>query len=159
MSTPDSVPSVVLPVVPRLTVVPRPVSGREIFRAEFAKLPAPVVGGAGAVLILTVWAFSSKLVAVDLSSLIFTDTTESARLLGSASFLTIVLIAGAIAGLHRALRATRATERAARQVALIALAGAYLHLVLWLSRVVAGAMTAVASGSLAAFMPSVFWWG
>jgi hypothetical protein len=146
-------------VVPRLTIVPRPLTPRETFRAEFAKLPLPVVAGAGAVLILTVWTFSSKLLAVNLSSLMFIDTSATARMLGSISFLSIVVIAGTIAGLHRALRTSAGGERVARQVTVVALAGAYLHLVLWFSSFVAAAMTSAITGSLASIMPSMFWWG
>ena len=159
MSAPDSIPSVVLPSVPRLTVVPRPVSQRDAFRAAVARLAPSVVAAAGAVLILTVATFSSKLVAVELSSLMFVDTSGSARFLGTVSFLSIVLIAAAIALLRRGLRATPAADRIGRTVATVALAGAYLHLVLWFSRAVAALMASGADGSLAAFMPNVFWWG
>jgi hypothetical protein len=73
--------------------------------------------------------------------------------------MTIVLIAGAIAGLHRVLRATPAVSTIERQVAIVALAAAYLHLILWFSRLVAAAMTSAATGSLAGVMPNKFWWG
>ncbi|MGE3194330.1 MAG: hypothetical protein AB7K08_12780 [Microbacteriaceae bacterium] len=159
MSAPDSIPSVVLPSVPRLTVVPRPVSQRDAFRAAVASLAPSVVAGAGAVLILTVAAFSSKLVAVNLSSLMFIDTSGPARFLGTISFMSIVLIVAAIALLRRGLRATPAADRIGRTVAIVALAGAYLHLLLWFGRVLAGLMASSANGSLATFIPYVFWWG
>jgi hypothetical protein len=159
VSAPDSVPAVALPSVPRLTVVPRPVSQRDAFRAALAGLAPSVVAGAGAVIILTVATFSSKLVAVNLSSLMFIDTSGSARFLGTISFLSIVLIAAAIALLQRGLRATPVADRLGRTVAIVALAGAYLHLVLWISRALAGLLASAANGSLATFMPNVFWWG
>ena len=97
--------------------------------------------------------------AVELSSLMFIDTSGSARFLGTVSFLSIGLIAAAIALLRRGLHATPAADRIGRTVATVALAGAYLHLVLWFSRAVAALMASGADGSLAAFMPNVFWWG
>jgi hypothetical protein len=142
-----------------LTVVPRQVSSREAMRTTLEQLSPAVLLGAGIVVMLTVGTFSAKLLAVNLSTLMFTDTTGSARLIGSVSFMSIVLIAAAIALLSRALRSLPATERISRQVAIVALALGYLHLVLWLSRLIAAAMTSASTGSLAAFMPSVFWWG
>ncbi|MEO8263521.1 MAG: hypothetical protein ABI566_13220 [Pseudolysinimonas sp.] len=160
MSTPDSVSSsFAVPLVPRLTVVPRPLSQREVLRTTLERLAPSVLLGAGMVIILTVGTFSAKLVAVNLSTLMYVDTTESARLLGSLSFMSIATIALAIAVLHRSLAGLPLTDRLSRQVGVVALAVAYLHLLLWLSRFIAAAMTSVSSGTLSAFMPNVFWWG
>jgi len=128
-------------------------------RATFTKLDPSVLLGAGVVIILTVATFSAKLLAVNLSTLMFIDTTEVARFLGSISFMSIALIATAITVLHRSLRRLPLSDGLSRQVGVIALAVAYLHLVLWFSRLIAAAMASASNGTLAAFMPSVFWWG
>jgi hypothetical protein len=36
---------------------------------------------------------------------------------------------------------------------------AYLHLVLWVTRVIAAAMASAEAQSAAMLMPNVFWWG
>jgi hypothetical protein len=116
-----------------------------------------VVLATGLVIMVTAGMFSGKLVAVTLSSLMFVDTTSSARLLGSVSFLAIVPIAATIALLHRSLRTLPAAQRLTKQVAIFVLGLGYLHLVLWLSRVAAAAMAS--TGSPSSFMPNMFWWG
>ena len=46
-----------------------------------------------------------------------------------------------------------------RQAAAIAAGAAYLHLILWGTRVIAAAFAASSAGSGAQFLPNVFWWG
>lgn len=160
MSTPDSVHSpVVLPVIPRLTVVPRPLSSTERLRDTVQSLPPSLVVAAGLTAILTVGAFSGKMLAVNLSTLMFIDTRPSAELLGSISFLSVIVIALLIGLTQRVFRQAPAAQRLTRQVAAVVLALGYLHLLLWFTRAAAAAVAAAASGSLVAFMPSVFWWG
>lgn len=160
MSTPDSIPtSVLLPVVPRLTVVPRPLSSTQRLRAAVAELPPAVVAAAGLMAIQTVAFFAGRLLAVNLSYDLFIDSTETARVLGSISFLSIVVIAGAIALGHRGLRAIPDSHRFTRQLTAIVLGAAYLHLILWVTRVASAAIAAASVQSGAMLMPNVFWWG
>lgn len=160
MSTPDSVrPSVVLPVLPRLTVVPSPLSTSSRARALLATLPPAVVAAAGLILIQTIAFFAGRVLAVSLTFDVFIDSTETARVLGSVSFLSIVLISGAIVLGHRGLRAIPESHRATRHVTAIVLGVTYLHLILWATRVVAAAVASSSIGSSALFTANVFWWG
>ncbi len=154
MSTPDSVhPAVLLPVIPRLSLVPAPVAGR------LASLPPALVATAGLVAIQTVAFFGSRILAVSLSYDFYVDSRPTATALGAVSFMSIVLIASAIVLGHAGLRATAGSSVWMRQVAAIAAGAAYLHLILWITRVIAGAFAASSAGSGAQFLPSVFWWG
>ena len=160
MSTPDSVhPSVVLPVLPRLTVVPSPLPATRRARALLATLPPAVVAAAGLMMIQTIAFFAGRLLAVSLNFDVFIDSTETARMLGSVSFLSIVTIAGAIVLGHRGLDAIPESRRATRHLTAIVLGIAYLHLILWVTRVVAAAVAASSMGSSALFTANVFWWG
>lgn len=160
MSTPDSIaPSVLLPAAPRLTIVPRPVSRTTLVRATLAELPASVVAAVGLVAVVTVAVLSGKLLAVSLMYDVFIDSTETARVLGSVSFLSIVAIAGAISLGHRGLRAIPVEQRIARHVTAIVLGVAYLHLILWITRVAAAAIATSEAQTAALLMPNVFWWG
>ena len=160
MSTPDSVHSTaLLPVVPRLTVVPRPVSTRERVSAALESLPPVVVAAAGLMAIQTIAFFAGRLLAVNLSYDIFVDSTEIARALGAVSFLSVVAIAAAIALGHRGLRAIPDSQRLTRQATAVVLGVAYLHLILWITRVMAAAIAASSVQSSALLMPNVFWWG
>ena len=80
-------------------------------------------------------------------------------MLGTVSFLSIVLIAGAIVLGHRGLRAVPESRRATRHITAIVLGVAYLHLILWVTRVAAAALAASSLGSSALFTANVFWWG
>ena len=157
MSAPDSAHPISHAAVPRPLWRSRPSHTSAPWRVALADLTPPVVLAAGLVMMVTAGMFAGKLVAVTLSSLMFVDTTSSARLLGSVSFLAIVPIAATIAVLHRALRILPGSERVTRHVAVFVLALGYLHLVFWLSRVMAAAMAS--TGSPSAFMPNMFWWG
>ena len=160
MSTPDSVhPSIALPALPRLRAVPRPVSTRGRVNAALADLPPAVLAAAGLMAIQTVAFFAGRVLAVQLSSLMFIDSTETARLLGSVSFLSIIVIASAIVLGHRALPRIPESERMTRQLTAIVLGAAYLHLILWGTRVVAAALASSTFGSSAMFTANVFWWG
>lgn len=160
MSTPDSVHSPLLvPVVRRLTVVPRPVSPRERATRALQSLPATVVLAAGLMAIQTVAFLAGRLLAVNLTYDVFIDSTETARALGIISFLSIVVIATAIVLGHRGLRSLRDSERLARQVTAVVLGVAYLHLILWVTRVATAAIASATVQSSALLMPNVFWWG
>jgi hypothetical protein len=154
MSTPDSVhPSVLLPVMPRFTLVPASMSSR------LASLPPALVATAGLVVIQTVAFFGSRMLAVSLSYNFYIDTNTTATALGALSFLSIVLISSSIVLAHAALRSTAGSSVWMRQVAAIAAGAAYLHLILWTTRVVAAAFAAASAGTGAQFLPSIFWWG
>ena len=160
MSTPDSVQSsLVLPVIPRLTVVPRPVSQFETLRKGLVRLNPRVVTAAGLIAIETVAFFSGRVLAANLNTLMYIDTALEARIFGTLSFLSIVLIAVVIVLGHLALRTMPASERASRTLATVVLGAAYLHLVMWVTRVAAAAVATSALGSSAMFLPNVFWWG
>ena len=160
MSTPDSIhTSVLLPVLPRLSVVPRPVSTTERFRTVLSELPPAVVGAAGLMAIQTVGFLAGRLLAVNLTYDVFIDSTDTARVLGAVSFLSIIVIVGAIALGHRGLRAIPDTERLTRQVTAIVLGVAYLHLILWVTRMITAAVATASAQSSAMLMPNVFWWG
>jgi hypothetical protein len=154
MSTPDSVhPAVLLPAIPRLTV-----SSSRLSRA-IASAPPALVAAAGLVLIQTVAFFGSRVLAVSLTYDFFIDSTPTAMALGSLSFLSIVLISSAILLGHAALRGTRGAAVGLRQVAAIATAAAYLHLILWATRVVAASFATASGGAASMFLPNMFWWG
>jgi hypothetical protein len=154
MSTPDSVhPAVLFPVIPRLSVRPTRLS------RTLASMPPTLVATTGLVVIATVSFFASRILAVELTYDFFIDSTPTATALGALSFLSIVLISTAIVLGHAALRATRDSNVWMRQVAAIAAGAAYLHLILWGTRVVAAAFAASSAGSGAHFLPNVFWWG
>ena len=160
MSTPDSVlPSVLLPTAPRLTIVPTRVSRSAGLSHSIASLPPALVATAGLVAIQTVAFFGSRILAVELTYDFFIDSTPTATALGALSFLSIVLISSAIVLGHAALRATRDSSIWMRQAAAIVAGAAYLHLILWGTRVVAAAFAASNGGSGAHFLPNVFWWG
>jgi hypothetical protein len=147
MSTPDSAHSVaLLPAVPRLSQV----------RDAVAGLPVTVVAAAGLIAMQTAAFFSGRVLSVSMNYNFYIDSTETARVLGAVSFMSIVVIAAAIALGHRALRGTSGL---ARQVAGIAFGAGSVHLVLWLARVVGAAIAATSAGSSSAFLPSIFWWG
>jgi hypothetical protein len=160
VSTPDSVhQSVLLPVVPRLTVVPRPVPTSERVRAVVRDMPPAVVAAAGLMAIQTVAFLAGRLLAVNLTYDMFIDSTETARVLGALSFLSIIVIVGAIAFGHRGLHAIPDTERLTRQVTAIVLGVGYLHLILWITRVITAAIATASVQSSAMLMPNIFWWG
>ncbi len=46
-----------------------------------------------------------------------------------------------------------------RQAAAIVTGAAYLHLILWVTRVIAAAFAVASGGSSGHFLPNVFWWG
>jgi hypothetical protein len=110
-------------------------------------------------LIQTIAFFAGRVLAVSLTFDVFIDSTETARVLGSVSFLSIVLIAGAIVLGHRGLHAIPESQRATRHVTAIVLGVTYLHLILWATRVVAAAVASSSIGSSALFTANVFWWG
>ena len=148
MSTPDSVlSSVLLPTAPRLTVVPAPVPRSVGLSRSLAALPPVLVATAGLVVIQTVALFASRILAVELSYDYFIDSTVTATALGAVSFLSIVLVSSAIVLGHAALRATRESSVWMRQAAAIAAGAAYLHLILWGMRVIAGAFAASSAGT------------
>ncbi len=135
MSTPDSVhPAVLLPAIPRLSVTPTRLS------RTLASLPPVLVATTGLLVIQTVAFFSSRILAVSLSFNFFIDSTPTATALGALSFLSIVVVSAAILLGHAALRATRDSSIWMRQAAAIVAAAAYLHLILWGTRVVAAAV-------------------
>jgi hypothetical protein len=146
-------PAVLLPVIPRLTVRPSRLS-----RALASASPA-LVATAGLVLIQTVALISSRILAVELTYDYFIDSTTTATVFGALSFLSIVLVSSAIVLGHAGLRASRESSVWMRQAAAIAAGAAYLHLILWGTRVIAAAFAASNAGSGAAFLPSIFWWG
>jgi hypothetical protein len=150
---------VLLPAPPRLTVVPRPQSSWERMRRVLAGLPPAVVAATGLMAIQTAGFFAGRLLAVSLSYDFYVDSSDTVRVFGTLSFLSIVVIAGAIALGHRGMRAIPESERITRHVTAIALGVAYLHLVLWVTRVIAAAMASAEAQSAAMLMPNVFWWG
>ncbi|MGN6502719.1 MAG: hypothetical protein ACTHKX_07435 [Pseudolysinimonas sp.] len=160
MSTPDSVHApVLLPVAPRLTVVPRPVSSWDRARQVLAQLPPAVVAATGLMAIQTVAFFAGRLLAVSLTYDFFVDSTGTARVLGAVSFLSIVVIASAIALGHRGMRVIPESQRITRHVTAIVLGVSYLHLILWVTRVVAASIASAEAQSAALLMPNIFWWG
>jgi H+/Cl- antiporter ClcA len=158
MSTPDSVhPAVLLPVLPRLSLAPsRPRAG---ISQAIASLPPALVATAGLVLIQTVAFFGSRLLAVSLRYDFYVDSTPTATALGALSFLSIVLVSTAIVLGHAALRASLGSSVWLRQAAAIVTGLAYLHLILWATRVIAAAFAIASGGSSGLFLPNVFWWG
>ncbi len=159
MSTPDSVhPAVLLPVLPRLALAPSR-SSRAGISQTVASLPPALVATAGLVLIQTVAFFGSRLLAVSLSYDFYVDSTPTATVLGALSFLSIVLVSSAIVLGHAALRATLGSSVWLRQAAAIVTGLAYLHLILWATRVIAAAFAIASGGSSGLFLPNVFWWG
>ena len=159
MSTPDSVhPAVLLPVIPRLTLAPsRPRAPRSRSRSRaFRRRSSPPPGSS---LIQTVAFFGSRMLAVSLSYDFFVDSTPTATALGALSFLSIVLVSSAIVLGHAALRASRGSSVWMRQAAAIVTGLAYLHLILWATRVIAAAFAVASGGSSGLFLPNVFWWG
>ena len=160
MSTPDSVhPSVLLPVLPRLTIVPARVPRTRGLSQAIAGLPPALVATAGLVVIQTVAFFGSRILAVSLSYDFFIDSTPTATALGALSFLSIVVVSSAIVLSHAALRATGESSIRVRQGAAILAGAAYLHLILWATRVIAAAFAAASAGGSGLFLPNVFWWG
>ena len=154
MSTPDSVaPAVLLPVIPRMSLAS---SARS---RALASLPPALVAAAGLVVIQTVAFFGSRILAVSLSYDFFVDSKPTATALGALSFMSIVLIASAMVLGHAGLRATQGSSIWVRQAAAIVAGAAYLHLILWGTRVIAAAFAASSAGTGAQFLPSVFWWG
>ena len=159
MSTPDSVhPAVLLPVIPRLTLAPSRTS-RTALSQSIASLPPALVAAGGLVLIQTVAFFGSRLLAVSLTYDFYVDSTPTATALGALSFLSIVLVSSAIVLGHAALRGSRGSSVWGRQAAAIVTGAAYLHLILWATRVIAAAFAIASGGSSGLFLPNVFWWG
>jgi hypothetical protein len=154
MSTPDSVHPVLL--LPR---IPRSVAHRTGALASLEALPPVLVASAGLVILQTVSFISTRMLAVSYSSTLYTDTRSTEIVLGAISFMSIVLVAGALVLGHRALEATEDSSVVSRQVAAIVLGAAYLHLIIWGTRIVAAAFAASSSGASGAFLPNVFWWG
>jgi hypothetical protein len=150
---------VLLPAVPRLTVVPRPVSSLDRARTVLSELPTAVVVAGGLMAIETVAFLAGRLLAVNLNYDMFVDSTSIARVLGVVSFLSILVIAAAIALGHRGLRLIPDSQRITRHVTAIVLGVAYLHLILWITRVIAAAIASSEAQSAALLMPNVFWWG
>ena len=160
MSAPDSVhPSVLRPLGSTLSLVPRPLSGRERVTVAVQSMPAAALASAGIALVLTVAFVSGRVLAVNLSYDLFVDATDTARALGAVSFLSVVAIVAAIGLGHRGLAGIRESERTTRHITTLVLGVAYLHLVLWVTRTMSAAVAAASSGSGADFLPSVFWWG
>ncbi|MEZ5191016.1 MAG: hypothetical protein R2717_09455 [Schumannella sp.] len=159
MSSPGSaVPVGLHPVAPALSVVPRPVSSWRRFVLAVEALPPAAIASTGIVTIVTVAFVAGRMLAVNLTFLHYIDTTETARTMGAVSFMSIVAIAAAIITGHRGLRSLRDSERVARHATTVVLGVAYLHLVLWTTRVLTASI-ATASSSSAMFMPNLFWWG
>jgi hypothetical protein len=150
---------VLLPVIPRLTVVPRPASTRARFDAVARELPPAVVLAAGLMAIQTVAFVAGRVLAVNLTYDVYIDSTETARALGAISFLSVLAITAAIALGHRGLRGIPDSHGLTRQVTAIVLGAAYLHLILWVTRVLAAAVASAGAESSAMLMPNVFWWG
>ncbi len=159
MSTPDSVhPAVLLPVIPRLTLAPSRTS-RTALSQSIASLPPALVATAGLVLIQTVAVFGSRLLAVSLTYDFFVDSTPTATALGAVSFLSIVLVSSAIVLGHAALRGSSGSSVWVRQAAAIVTGAAYLHLILWATRIIAAGFAVSSGGSSGLFLANVFWWG
>jgi hypothetical protein len=159
MSTPDSVhPAVLLPVLPRLALAPTR-SPRAGISQSIASLPPVLVATAGLVLIQTVAFFGGRLLAVSLTYDFYIDSTPTATALGAVSFLSIVLVSSAIVLGHASLRASQGSRVWLRQAAAIVTGLAYLHLILWVTRVIAAAFAIASGGSSGLFLSNVFWWG
>jgi hypothetical protein len=160
MSTPDSVhPAVLLPVLPRLTIAPARGSRSAGWSQSIASLPPALIATTGLVVIQTVAFFGSRLLAVSLSYDFYVDSTPTATALGAVSFLSIVVVSSAIVLGHAALRASQGSSIWMRQAAAIVTGAAYLHLILWVTRVIAAAFAVSNGGSSGLFLPNVFWWG
>jgi hypothetical protein len=154
MSTPDSVhPILPFPLIAR--AAPRAPGAL----ASLEALPPVLVAAAGLVILQTVAFVSTRLLAVSYASTLFTDTSSTEIMLGAVSFMSIVVVAGALVLGHRALRASAGGSAIVSQVAAIVLGAAYLHLILWTTRIVAAAFAAKNAGASAAFLSNVFWWG
>ena len=154
MSTPDSVHPV-LPF-PRISrAAPRSPGAL----ASLEALPPVLVAAAGLVILQTVAFVSTRLLAVSYNSTLFTDTRSTEIVLGAISFMSILVVAGALVLGHRALRASGGDSAVVHQVAAIVLGAAYLHLILWTTRIVAAAFAASNAGANSAFLSNVFWWG
>jgi hypothetical protein len=154
MSTPDSAHPVLL--LPRISRVAPRSSGA---LASLEAFPPVLVAAAGLVILQTVAFVSTRLLAVSYSSTLYTDTSSTEIVLGAISFMSIVVVAGALVLGHRALRTTEAAPAAVRQMAAIVLGAAYLHLIIWGTRVIAAAFAASSAGASGAFLRNVFWWG
>ena len=154
MSTPDSVHPVLL--LPR---IPLSVARRRGALASLEALPPVLIGSAGLVILQTVAFISTRLLAVSFSSTLYTDTRSTEIVLGAISFMSIVVVAAALVLGHRALQAPDGASAAVRQVAPIVLGAAYLHLILWGTRIIAAAFAASSAGASGAFLANVFWWG
>ncbi|HWM34997.1 MAG TPA: hypothetical protein VNR36_12245 [Pseudolysinimonas sp.] len=160
MSSPDSaLPGVLRPVAPVLTVVPRPASGYARARAALHELPVAAVAAAGLAAVQSVAFVAGRVLAVNLNFDIFVDTGDLARGFGIVSFLSIVAIVAAMLLGHRGLAAIPSQRQLSRHIATIVLGVAYLHLILWFTRVISASVAAASLQSSALFMPSVFWWG
>ena len=159
MSTPDSVhPVVLLPVIPRLTLTPTRTRSAGLSQS-IASLPPTLVVTAGLVAIQSVAFFGGRILAVSLSYDFYVDSTPTATALGALSFLSIVVVSSAIVLGNAALRAARGYTVWMRQAAAIVTGAAYLHLILWVTRVAAAAFAVSSGGSSGLFLPNVFWWG
>jgi len=157
MSSPGSV--LPIPVrAPALTVVPRSESAWHRFIVVLEQLPPAALAAAGVVAVQTVAFVAGRVLAVNLMYDVYIDSTETARMLGAVSFLSIVAIVAAIALGRRGLTAIPVDDRVTRHLATVVLGAAYLHLILWVTRTVT-ASVAAASTSTAQFLPNVFWWG
>jgi hypothetical protein len=160
MSAPGSaLPGVVRPVAPVLTVVPRPATSYARARSALEQLPPAALASAGLVVVLSVAFVAGRLLAVNLSYDIYVDTTELARALGSVSFLSIVAIVAAMLLGHRGLALIPERRRLSRHIMTVVLGVAYLHMILWFTRVITASIAVTEIQSSALFMPNVFWWG
>ncbi len=153
MSTPDSVHSVLL--LPR---IPRSVAPRSRVLASLEVLPPVLVASAGLVIVQTVAFISTRLLAVSYNATLYTDTRSTEIAFGAISFMSIVVVAAALALGHRALGASESESVIVRQAAAIALGAAYLHLILWFTRVVAASFAVASGGSSGLFLLHMFWW-
>lgn len=108
---------------------------------------------------LSVAFVAGRVLAVNLNYDIFVDTTELARMLGSISFLSIVAIVAAMLLGHRGLRSIPEGRHLSRHVMNVVLGVAYLHVILWFTRVISASIAVAEIQSSALFMPNVFWWG
>jgi hypothetical protein len=160
MSSPGSaLPAVLRPVAPVLTVVPRPATFFARLRAALEELPPAALAAVGLVIVLSVAFVSGRVLAVNLNYDIFVDSTELARALGSVSFLSIVAIAAAVLLGHRSLGAIPGDRHLSRHIMTVVLGVAYLHVILWFTRVLSASVAAASVQSSSLFMPNVFWWG
>jgi hypothetical protein len=150
----------VLPsAAPVLTVVPRPVSTRANIKAELEQLPPTALAAAGLVMVQSVALIAGRVLAVNLNYDLYVDSTETARALGAVSFMSIVAIVAAMLLGHRGLRGIPASRPMSRHVTTIVLGVAYLHLVLWCTRVISASVAVASVSSCAQFLPNIFWWG